>query len=91
MTGENRFYVFGLLFVALFGAIFDFIFVHNYGSLLAAILVNTVSLCFLSLIIGGIIFGITGLFTKRFTFVKYIQISIGMCVLLIIYIALKLI
>jgi hypothetical protein len=86
MTRETK-YVIGLLCVAISGSIFDFFFVHSYDSFVAAILVNTLGLCFQSLILGGIIFGIIGIFTKRFTFVRYIQISIATCLALILYIA----
>jgi hypothetical protein len=80
MPAQSRSYGVGFLICALVGSIAISLTADDVtGSLAVDILARTTSAIIFNLIAGGIVFGISGVFVKRFTFERFIKISAIVC------------
>ena len=83
---ENKDYLIGLLVTSLIGSV-ALVFGPSQEDLpiLINILLTMVTAILMSFIIGGLIFGISGFFTKNFSFTRLVRISTIVCVVWTIF------
>jgi hypothetical protein len=78
---EHSDYLIGITITGLIGAIASVFGPKTVNMpIILDILLTTFTVLILCSIIGGIIFGITGVFTKNFTFARFIKTSTIICI-----------